>query len=160
MRRFNKIYVVDLDNTLYDTWPSLISRPRGFFYKISPLHELIRVFRIRAFSKMLCLLRRRLGRNDIVFLSARHNFHYPATVCRLIYELRSTSFKLILVRNAIDKIPVITEFSESYRKVVVIDDLSYGHESGLVSSYTDVVDCLSALGVKIITRERLARLQT
>jgi hypothetical protein len=156
----DKLYVVDLDNTVYNTWPSLVCRPRGVFFKISLFHELVRVLRIPTFGKMLFLLRRRVSNKNIVFLSARHFYHYPLTFLRLMCDLRATTFKLILVDSVNDKTPIIAQFSSQFRHVVVIDDFSYGHELGTVLTYSDVLKDLRFSNVKIITGVRLARLQS
>ena len=162
MQKLAKIYVLDLDNTLYDTWPSLINRPNKSHRVVFLLHELKRLLTLRAFASIRSLFRTRLNRHgcDVLFLSARNKVTFIVTGLRLSFDMRKIVFgNLKLVPQAKDKIEVLSNLATRYEKVVFVDDLSFGHEAHAVRRYHDVILASQRLKVTLVSGERLERLK-
>lgn len=157
--KIRKIYIVDLDNTLYDTWPSLVGSSRRRFLKYLYIPEVVRNLTLPKFKKLMDIIRIRFCKNHVLFLTARHKIHYPTTLFRLIYDVGWRGWQLKLVPDANSKVPVIRNMLAKYETVVLIDDLSYNHETGFVSIYRQVIEDLAQTKVRIITGDKLKRLQ-
>jgi hypothetical protein len=155
----NKLYIVDLDNTLYNTWPSLVSSSRRNFLKYFYFSEVVRNLTLPKFNKLMDKIEKRCSSNHVLFLTARNKIHYPATLIKLVCDFGWRGWKLKLVPDAHSKVPVIKKMLNKYKLVVVIDDFSYNHEIGVVSIYWQVIEDLAKTNAKVITGERLKRLQ-
>ena len=97
------VYVFDIDNTISNSFPSLIDRK-----KTIPIFRLItetyRVLRLPFFKNMVFIVKNRIKRkNSIVFfLSARHPLLWLPTYLSLIYRIGFINPRnLILVRNTL-----------------------------------------------------------
>ena len=137
------VYVFDIDNTISNSFPSLIDRK-----KTIPIFRLItetyRVLRLPFFKNMVFIVKNRIKRkNSIVFfLSARHPLLWLPTYLSLIYRIGFINPRnLILVRNTLKKIKVFELLNDMFknRKIRVIDDLSYNHENGEIKYYEKVI---------------------
>jgi hypothetical protein len=157
--KIEKIYIVDLDNTLYNTWPTLIKSSRRSYLKYFYFSEVYRNLTLPKFDKLLELIKKRFSRNHILFLTARHKVHYLPTLLKLIHDLGWGGWRLKLVKDAHSKVPVIKNMLKKYKTVIVIDDLSFNHEIGVISVYQQVIQDISKTNAKLITGNRLKRLQ-
>ena len=83
----------------------------------------------------------------IVYLSHRNLWEWPVT-----YRwLRTHGFvvradRLLLVPSAAAKVPLVRRMAEG-RTVTMWDDLSFGHETGEVRFYDDVIDSLGGVSL-------------
>jgi len=154
-----KIYIIDLDNTLYDTWPTLGCSPSAQSISRRFITESIRMLRLPVFARFRNIVGRRVHRRQVLFLSARHKVFWLVTYLRLVKDFRTPRISLILVPRAEDKVPVMKSLSRSFSQMTVIDDFSYGHERGTVMFYESVRASAYRIATCVITGKRLSQLQ-
>lgn len=134
----NKVYMVDIDNTLADTWPSLKDR-------IYPAENQ----RYRTLSIFLGMRRYLLDvqeQNQVIFISARNYWTY-GTTRRWLKDCGLKNCTLILVPGAMEKISFLLYLLKRDIPVVYIDDLSYNHEHGEVKMYDLMIPILNRLPI-------------
>src|ERR1043166_9631126 len=126
-RREQTAYVFDIDNTIANTWPSLL---------IEFPSERSRILTLEVFEGMRNIIMNLQSRNiEIFYLSNRSVLSYFAT----IRWLRQMGFEasvcnVIVVNSPMEKIAFLEKLS-SKRRLKYIDDLAYGHESGATKLY-------------------------
>jgi hypothetical protein len=135
------LVVLDVDNTLADTWPSFL---------VASTSERARLAAIEALPNIKAVAHD-AARDEgaaVLFLSHRNWWHWPVT-----YRwLRSHGFgvdwrNLVLVAEPADKLAHLARCARG-RSVTVWDDLSYGHETGEIGFYSDLIAAVGALGVE------------
>lgn len=130
------VYLVDIDNTLADTWPSL----RELVYdKEQDRYRSLSVF---LGMRKLIVSKRELAK--VIFISARSFLSYRTTG----QWLRSCGLEgceLILVAHAADKMYYIKTLISKGFSVVYIDDLSYNHEHGEMKLYDELIQEINGL---------------
>ena len=157
-----KYVIYDLDNTLYDTWPTLLKRNRDS-RALFVLSEVTRLIRLKSFTNVKNHIKQSMHAPDyfVVFLSARNKLAYIPTLLRLIFDFGNPlNFKLILVPTALQKIAIIKNLMRKNEVSLVVDDLSYNHENGDVKIYDEVVKEILDLNIKILTGNELLVLQS
>ena len=83
------------------------------------------------------------------FLTARNYLHYFNT-----YNwLKNNSFPLslsdlILTNTASEKVILLNCFAKKGYKIIFIDDMTYGHESGIVKFYNDSIKELKKSNIR------------
>lgn len=138
-----RIYIFDIDNTLSDSYPSLVNK-KNFFFLFRFFSESLRVIRLPFFEKMTLIVKNRIKRKNvnIFFLSARHYSLWIPTYLSLIIRLGFFHPKrLILVKETNLKINILKSIisKNEKEKIRLIDDLSYNHENGEVKFYEKVI---------------------
>ena len=134
--------VLDIDNTLADTWPTLTrSWPseRARLRSIEPLAGMKAVAYDTA-----------VARGDlVVFLSHRNWWEWPITLLWLRgagYRVGPTS--LVLVADAADKLAHLRQcVAAATGDVTYWDDLSHSHEHGDAVFYDDVISEVRSMGL-------------
>ena len=135
-----KIYVFDIDNTLANTWPSLLV---GNYE-----NEKVRLESLAVFINMRNFILSRYRIDSVLFISNRSVLQYFTTIKWLkSMEINVTTLNLILVENPKAKLYYLKVLSK-HNDVVYIDDLSYGHENGKVSLYSEVICELKGIKMK------------
>ncbi|EDM38337.1 hypothetical protein PBAL39_01942 [Pedobacter sp. BAL39] len=137
--RHTEVYLVDIDNTLAHTWPSLQQRhysAENKRYRSLPIFIGMRSY----------LLEKMHQGQPLIFLSARSYLNYRVT-CQWLSGNGLPGRNVILVADPQEKLEYITELLCRGLKVVYIDDLSHGHEFGNVNLYEDLILDLKALPV-------------
>ena len=124
------IVIVDLDNTIADTW---VLRNKGYsekyiYQNVKLINETISFIR-ESFSNT---------KNDVYILTARNYRYYYTTNTWLLSH--SIHYPLYMVPNPEHKLKFIGK--NTCQKIVWIDDLSYNHENGDVKFYNSVIDQL------------------
>lgn len=140
------VYLVDIDNTLADTWPSL----QELVYD----KEQDRYRSLSVFLGMRKLIVCKRNSAKVIFISARSFLSYRTTQ----HWLRSCGLDgcdLILVARAEDKMYYLKTLISNGLSVVYIDDLSYNHEHGDMKLYDELIQeinglSLTYLGIKEI----------
>ncbi|WP_342328502.1 hypothetical protein [Pedobacter sp. FW305-3-2-15-E-R2A2] len=140
------VYLVDIDNTLADTWPSL---QELVYDKEQDRYRSLSVF---LGMRKLIVCKRKVAK--VIFISARGFLSYRTTR----QWLRSCGLEgcdLILVAHAADKMYYIKTLISMELPVVYIDDLSYNHEHGDMKLYDELIQevnglPLTYLGIKEI----------
>lgn len=131
--RESRIYIFDIDNTLADTWPSL---------NMSHKNENTRLCSIPVFENIKNLIIKCIKDGDYVcYLSARDWKSYFTTK-KWLKKNGLPSSNLFFVRNPMDKVELLSTISH---KIYLYDDLSYGHETGVVSFYNQEIDAISKM---------------
>ena len=138
----DRVYLVDIDNTLADTWPSLhdyVYRNENHRYRSLSIFLGMRNF----------ILDKIKDKERVVFISARGYLNYFSTL-KWLSENGLKSINVILVNRAEDKLAYIHELLQREIAVVYIDDLSYGHEFGVVRMYEKMILKLDTLPVEYL----------
>ncbi|WP_449440724.1 hypothetical protein [Pedobacter steynii] len=137
-----EVYLVDIDNTLADTWPSL----QQYVYRSeSHRYESLSIFiGMRKF-----LLDKTKSKKRIIFISARSYLDYFSTR-KWLSANGLNPHCIILVRRAEDKLDYINELLNKGISTIYIDDLSYGHEFGEMKLYEKVISKLKKLPIKYL----------
>ncbi|MBE9601660.1 hypothetical protein [Pedobacter sp. MC2016-24] len=141
------VYLVDIDNTLADTWPSL----QNYVYRSE--HQ--RYLSLSVFIGMRKYVMSKLRNHEhVVFLSARSYFKYYTTK-KWLLSCGILADELILVSNAFEKISYVNDLVDGGFNVVYLDDLSYNHEHGNVLFYSDLIYSLNKLPITYMGVEQI-----
>ena len=143
-KNYKKIFVFDLDNTLVNTWA-------GFNHNNgSPsfLSYFLIFKKAKVFPQMSKLLHSiDTNNNKIIFLSARDSVFYFTTKNWLSNNLSIGNYSLILVNGADRKLNILSNLSQ-IGNVFYFDDLSYGHETGTIYFYNNLIGQVRELPIK------------
>lgn len=138
----SSVYLVDIDNTLANTWPSL----KDYVYK----NENHRYRSLPIFMGMRDFIRSKAGQNvKVIFISARSYFSYRVT-CRWLISNGLSGDEVILVAKPDDKLEYISELLYRRINVVYIDDLSHSHELGMMQLYEELILDLKQLPIQYL----------
>ncbi len=130
-----KIIVIDIDNTIADTWPSLLNSE-------THQNEFDRYFGLKPFLKVKEIIEINSKESKVIylFLSARPIKFYHITNSWLINKFNfNYDFLLYLVPEAKNKVAYLSILSFFNFKITYIDDLSYNHENYMVKYYEPVL---------------------
>lgn len=139
----SRYFVFDIDNTLASSWISFLqSNWNSEHERLMSLARLPSMFRI--FKSVNNLV----PDAKIIFLSAR-NFRYFSTTYKWldINGFNPSIRNVILTPNAKDKIKYLRVISSKASHCYLFDDLSFGHESGAVSYYEDLIADIRSLKI-------------
>lgn len=139
-RRGDEVIVLDIDNTLADAWPSFLRPFDSHRARLANLEVLPNIKEAVHDPSV--------GDGaTIVYLSHRNLWEWPVT-----YQwLRTHGFvvradRLVLVPSPRAKVPLVRRLAAG-RSVTMWDDLSYGHETGEVGFYDDVIESLAGVSL-------------
>jgi len=147
-------YILDIDNTLADTWPELsragtvaLSRPAF-------------VLRLQMFPRARRLVRWLTRRGaHVVFVTSRSLRVYRSTRAWLIANgIRPAWHSLVLVDSPKEKLWYVKRVLASGRRCVYVDDLSYNHEHGDIRFYQDTIDSAIRTGARYCGYEEIKKL--
>lgn len=130
--------VLDIDNTIADTWKNLHDFKKGrfaYFRNLEPLEGTIKY------------IKENYGDLPVVFLSNRNIVDYDVTKKWLKKRSFNAPQILILTNNPKDKLVYLKYLCERFG-VVYFDDLSYNHEKDKVLFYDEVIQEVKKLNVK------------
>ncbi|PST83252.1 hypothetical protein C7T94_11715 [Pedobacter yulinensis] len=125
------VYVVDIDNTLAHTWPSLCD---GYIRTEASRYETLSIFR----GMRQLVVEQAAAGHLVVFVSAR-SYHCYFSTMRWLRACGVPFDQLILVYRVSEKIGFIDLLIAKGLNVVYIDDLSYNHEAGEVRFYEETI---------------------
>jgi len=121
-----KLVVFDIDNTLADTWPS--------FNKCYESQR-ERLLSLDSFPAMIKLVNKYYDAGYlVVFLSAR-DYRYYCVTKKWVSDIGIYRRNLILVDSPLLKL----KFILGKRNMEFYDDLSFGHESGNIKYYDEII---------------------
>lgn len=136
------VYLVDIDNTLADTWPSL----KNYVYR----NEKHRYASLSIFIGMRnFVLDKMRAEKKVVFISARSYFDYCSTIKWLSGNGLESNI-VILVNKAEGKLDYVKILLNRGISVVYVDDMSYGHEHGEVKYYEKMILKLNELPIEYL----------
>jgi len=133
------LVVFDLDNTLAHTWPS--------FQQAHP-HIWARLAGLPPKPAMIELFKRVRRRRPWLVMTAREYRTWPTTL-RWLREHAGVdeAGRVLMVRSAADKLPLLNALRMAYGQVVLIDDMSRNHEHGEMLLYENVINRLARIGI-------------
>jgi hypothetical protein len=146
-----KIWIVDLDNTIANTWPL---RKKAYDDK--------RIFQeVRAFEGLLQYLYRNIHSKDLFIILSARPYSYLKITKKWIRSCFSGTLnpKVFLVEAPLHKLKYIELSIKHGFKVIYMDDLSYNHENDDVRFYQEVIDKVNKLPIKHIGYEEILKLQ-
>ena len=148
------VTVLDIDNTLSDSWPTLVtpvSSERDRLATLVPLPGM------KVASHDVAV-----SRGDvIIYLSHRQTWFRPVTLRWLRRAgFDASSLRVILVPSAAAKLAFLRRIADGSRPVDYWDDLSHGTEHGVTLLYSDVIDAVRALPLTYHDVEEIAVVTT
>jgi hypothetical protein len=153
--KYSKIIFVDIDNTIADTWPTLL---------ISSYSEKERLMNLRYFPDVVDLILK--FENDgykLIFLSARKHSQFQVTKRWLLRVLgNGINFNFYLVSNPSTKLKFLSN-SEKSKDVIYVDDLSHSSEKGVTEFYSDLIERIEKMNLtyydykSLIVKQRLKK---
>jgi len=139
--RGRAVTVLDIDNTLADSWPTLTAPVASERERLAGL-ALLPGMRATAHDPAIAT------GDVVVYLSHRPLWFAPLT----LHWLRSAGYdasplRVILVPSAAAKIGFLRRLADGSRQVDYWDDLSHGTERGTTELYAEVIDAVRSLPV-------------
>jgi len=134
--KHRKIWIVDIDNTIADTWPILQSGHGSTYKRLKKL-------------KVLKGMRKKIVETDatVIFLTARKYHHFFSTRKWLRDNGFPTSFfNVILVPRPEHKLSYLNSVA-GFFDVSYFDDMSYNHENNEVKFYTECINAIRKLPI-------------
>ena len=137
------LWLFDIDNTLAVTWPSLVP-------PVAPEPQRLSQLPVHAGARALLAEAGHAGA-ALAFLTARAHRSHAVTRAWLAAQLGvPASQPLFLVSRAARKEAFFFRAVATKRQVTVVDDLSYGHETGEVQMHQPLITALAQLPVRHI----------
>ena len=131
--------VFDLDNTLGDAASSWFA---------PHVNTTERLRAIAPIPPMLRLLAESQARWPTLVMTARRFRDYPVSAAWLQRHCRVDPLKeLVVCRTSADKAPLLARMQRDFPRVVLIDDMSWGHEERHVRVRHDEIAALQAQGI-------------
>ena len=143
------ICIVDIDNTLADTWKSFLeiySSESDRLANLSPLNGMIKKIKSNR------------DNDNIIFISARSYRHYFLTRRWLKKQnLPVTMTNVLLVNGPLEKYYFLEKIHNSH-EVTYYDDLSFGHEKGSVLFYEKTIKMVNELNLTYVDYDKIKRI--
>ena len=145
----NRIIIFDIDNTVANTWPSLLKKNTN---------EKERLSNLKPFKNIVKLILSYNKKGEkIIFMSVRNYKFYNITKSWIKNNCLE-NFNLILISNVYEKLKFLKIFRN--KNIIFYDDLSHSHENGVVLFYEDILKELKELNhVKYVGYDKLLVLQ-
>lgn len=150
LRKSNsKIFIVDLDNTLADTWPQRLNMD-SFNWHNMPVHESVLNF-VKEYEQ--------INKLEVVVISARPLSAKRSTRLWLnrIAGLEKTRF--FLTPDADSKFKYIVLAKRLGKLGAVIDDCSHSHEFGTTLFHQNLIQKIRSLDIEFFDYQFLSKLQ-
>ena len=129
----NQIAVIDIDNTIANTWNSL-------YPKTISQSSRSEIKKIKKKDYSSELLKKVFDDYDLVFFLSARNFKlYHVTADWIQKNFNVKKFKLRLVPDVELKLIYLKKFTLNNKTILYVDDLSYNHENGEVKFYKKVI---------------------
>ena len=130
------ILILDIDNTIADTWPTLNKKYKS---------EQDRVISIKPLIGTINYLKSKYSTDKYqwIYLS-RRNYNIQLTTIKWLKknDLFANVFNVIFVQKPIEKIYLINKYV--LQSFVYFDDLSYNHENGEVKFYVNEISSVNS----------------
>ena len=134
------LVVLDIDNTIADSWPSFLTSWPNQRRRLAGLDVLPNIKAI-AHDEAIA------AGASVLFLSHRNPWEWPVTYRWLRrHGFAATWRNVVLVGRPQDKVRHLARCARG-RTVTVWDDLTFGHETGTVTEYVDVIASVRTLDV-------------
>lgn len=140
-----KIAFIDIDNTLADTWPTLVSF-KG--------NHLTRLASLQSFPRMVKMVNSLYEKGWYIILLTHRTLQQRKVTEQWLSKEKILHHQLIITSSPEEKIEVIKQFDNA-SEIFVIDDLSFGHETGKVQLYQEVIDALNKMKLIYIDKIKI-----
>lgn len=135
------IVLVDIDNTIANTWPTLKNSKKSFF-------EFERYRNIEPLLASISYIKN-LEEKNLIFLSARPFYYWFTTKSWLKSNGFPSGFSnLFLVSKANVKLRFLKYAIEKEIKIKYFDDLSFNHENGQIKFYDIEIDFVKSSNIE------------
>jgi hypothetical protein len=178
---YDTFWVVDIDNTIADSWKKMTPQYKNAFRSQSD-----KMMDLDPFPSMQRLFQDIPPRTRLIFLTARQYIRYFVTKRWLQQHgfLKADSV-IVLVEKMRDKAPLMESALQNFEKkgtpqyktdfepflslnnsksitypIVYLDDLSYNHENGEVLFYENVIDAVKKMPIRYVGYDELLKLQS
>lgn len=146
--RRQRLIMFDIDNTLADSWPSLLINTW------SDQNQRLRHLAVFLRMRRLVLALQQSPFNHVVFITARSNFSWRCTHAWLAsIGIRVNPWAVIITRTADDKLDLIRAAKAPV--VYLVDDLSAEHETGQVVIRNDLIEQIQRLPVRYFGKDQI-----
>jgi hypothetical protein len=179
---YDAFWVVDIDNTIADSWRKMTPQYKDAFRSQSD-----KMMDLAPFPSMQQLFQNVPPRTRVIFLTARQYIRYFVTKRWLKkHGFEQADSVLVLVERMRDKAPLLENVLKNYFEkkgtpqyqsdfdpflmlnnsksttypIVYFDDLSYNHENGEVLFYDDVINAVQKMPIQYVGYEELLTLQS
>jgi hypothetical protein len=147
----DSIVFIDIDNTIADTWPTLVNNSRK--------DELKRILKIPVLKGMQSFISKNylnIPKTNIVYLTARHFSQIGVTNKWLLSNnFLDLNTDIIVVFHPSVKLHFIKKAVHKKLNVTYIDDLSYNHENNEIRFYDDIINEVSQLPINYINYSKI-----
>lgn len=131
--RNKSIYIFDLDNTLGDTFPTLVNR--------NP-NEIERLKHIKPFARV-CSLAKNIAHSPsrVVFVLTARQFSTRQVTIEWVKQagILIPENQIFLVLSPMQKVWLLRVAIHFCKRITFIDDMSFNHEKGEVKYYQDAI---------------------
>jgi hypothetical protein len=178
---YDVFWVVDIDNTIADSWKKMTPQYKNAFRSQSD-----KMMDLDPFPSMQSFFKDIPPRTRIVFLTARQYIRYFVTKRWLRkHGFWQADSVLVLVEKMRDKAPLLEAVLKNFEKkgtpqykndfdsflslntsksttypIIYFDDLSYNHENGEVLFYENVIEAAQKMPIRYIGYAQLLKMQT
>lgn len=145
------IYFFDIDNTIGNTYPTLMR---------TYSNERERILSVKAFPRMKVLVSalQQSKSRKVIFLTSRSYLLWNVTATWLNRNgMNADKTDVILVKSPAEKIELLQSAAQTHRRLVYIDDLSYNHEHGEVKFYDAETAAAGKLPLRYIGYKTILR---
>jgi hypothetical protein len=154
-----RLFIFDIDNTITDTGSYLSIN--GELTERKKVVEMCSSLEIDHKMKEIINIISGLKDSELIFLTARSYYLYSTTNNWLKKELDFGKVNLIMVMNASDKLPIIKILSNSAEKLILFDDLTYGHEKGKLFYHKPLIEKIKKIkGIKYLGLDEIIKIKS
>jgi hypothetical protein len=126
------LLIIDIDNTIANTWPTLNQKW---------ISEKFRVINLQPIQSVINHLKEKFPEisYEWIFLTSRSYNLRKVTIKWLKNQnLPANNSNVVLVQNPNEKLFLINKFAN--KRIVYFDDLTYNHENGEIKYYSNVIE--------------------
>ncbi len=126
------LLIIDLDNTIADTWPSLNQKW---------ISEDFRILNLEPIKPVIDFLKKNFPSisYEWIFLTSRtYNLRISTIKWLKNQNLPANNSNVVLVQNPLEKIVLIKKYVK--KRTIYFDDLTYNHENGEIKYYSTVIE--------------------
>ena len=146
-RKKKAIYIFDIDNTISDTWPELLTSSQQVAFQNA-----------RPFEKVINLIYSLYDSEKVVFFLSARNYNYFWLTRKWLISNKIFRNNVFLVDNVNEKLWYLNK-CKNFR-IYYFDDLSYNHEFGEVKYYANFIKKIENLSnLKFYDHEKLKSIQ-
>jgi uncharacterized HAD superfamily protein len=130
--RKKDIYIFDIDNTISDTWPELLTSSQQIAFQNA-----------MPFEKVINLIESLYESDKVVFFLSARNYNYYRLTKKWLINNKIFRDNIFLVDNVNEKFWYLNKCKKF--KIYYFDDLSFNHERGEVKYYVQFIEKIKKL---------------